>query len=84
MRSTAIRSLKYLSQLAQSDLIVSKSRQELGIPLDACVLLFFGTHRESKGYVTPLQGVLRFAPSERPWLLCAAPVISGDDRTLSA
>src|SRR5258706_7500171 len=62
-----------------SDCIQEHCRQELGIPLDAYVLLFFGTHRESKDYVTPLQGVLRFASSERPWLLFAGPVISGDD-----
>jgi glycosyltransferase involved in cell wall biosynthesis len=49
----------------------------LGLPDDAFICLFFGTHRTGKDYQTALEAA-KLAKSH-PFLLFAGPVISGND-----
>jgi len=55
----------------------SSARRMLGLPDDAFICLFFGTHRTGKDYQTAIEAA-KLAKSH-PFLLFAGPVISGND-----
>ena len=55
----------------------TSARRMLGLPDDAFICLFFGTHRTGKDYQTALEAA-KLAKSH-PFLLFAGPVISGND-----
>lgn len=55
----------------------SSARRMLGLPDDAFICLFFGTHRTGKDYQTAVEAA-KLAKSH-PFLLFAGPVISGND-----
>ena len=55
----------------------AEARQRLGLPLTEKIVLFFGTHRREKDYLTPLKGCLTLpAP---PLALFVGKVISEND-----
>jgi len=53
------------------------ARRALGLPADAFICLFFGTHRMGKDYQTAIEAAK--LASSRPFLLFAGPLISGND-----
>ena len=55
----------------------SSVRRVLGLPEDAFICLFYGTHREGKDYRTAIEAA-KLAKSQ-PFLLFAGPLISGND-----
>jgi glycosyltransferase involved in cell wall biosynthesis len=55
----------------------AEARQRLGLPLDEKIILFFGTHRREKDYVTPLKGCLTLPTP--PLALFVGKVISEND-----
>jgi glycosyltransferase involved in cell wall biosynthesis len=63
----------------RSEPILSKpeSRQQLGLPQEAFITLFFGTHREGKDYRTAIDAAK--LSKTQPFLLFAGPLISGND-----
>ena len=58
----------------------AEARKRLGLPLTEKIVLFFGTHRREKDYLTPLKG-LATLPSP-PLALFAGKVISENDPNL--
>jgi glycosyltransferase involved in cell wall biosynthesis len=66
----------------REEAVLSKSsaRRMLGLPDDAFICLFFGTHRMGKDYQTAVEAA-KLAKSH-PFLLFAGPVISGNDPSL--
>lgn len=55
----------------------SEARKQLGLPAEATIFLFFGTHREGKDYLTAIEAA-KASPS-KPFLLFVGPLISGND-----
>jgi glycosyltransferase involved in cell wall biosynthesis len=55
----------------------AEARQRLDLPLAEKIILFFGTHRREKDYVTPLQGCLNLPVP--PLALFVGKVISDND-----
>lgn len=55
----------------------SEARAALGLPADATICLFFGTHREGKDYDTAVKAAGESA--SKPFLLFVGPLISGND-----
>lgn len=53
------------------------ARTSLGLPADATICLFFGTHREGKDYRTAIEAAK--ASESKPLLLFVGPLISGND-----
>jgi len=53
------------------------TRKKLGLPLDACICLFFGTHREGKDYRTAISAAKK--SKSQPFLLFVGPLISQND-----
>jgi glycosyltransferase involved in cell wall biosynthesis len=54
-----------------------EARQQLGLPQEAFIPLFFGTHREGKDYRTAIEAAK--LSETHPFLLFAGPLISGND-----
>ncbi len=54
-----------------------EARQFLGLPADATICLFFGTHREGKDYLTAIEAAK--ASVSKPFLLFVGPLISVND-----
>ena len=65
------------SNRSESPLNKQECRKCLGLPEDAFVCLFFGTHREGKDYRTAIEAA-RISRAN-PFLLFAGPIISGND-----
>lgn len=55
----------------------AQARESLGLPPEACIFLFFGTHREGKDYQTAIQAAK--TSTSKPYLLFVGPLISGND-----
>jgi glycosyltransferase involved in cell wall biosynthesis len=55
----------------------AEARQQLGLPADQKIVLFFGTHRQGKDYHTALKGCLALA--DPPLALFVGKVISTND-----
>lgn len=54
-----------------------EARQRLGLPEDALICLFFGTHREGKDYAIAIKAAK--LSKSKPYLLFVGPLISGND-----
>ena len=66
-----------ISDRSEIKFCTSDARRHLGLPEDAFICLFFGTHRDGKDYKTAFQAA-KLAKSQ-PFLLFAGPLISGND-----
>jgi glycosyltransferase involved in cell wall biosynthesis len=72
-----VRVIPYAIDDAESPVPQAEARQRLGLPLAEKIILFFGTHRREKDYLTPLKGCLTLpAP---PLALFVGKVISEND-----
>ncbi len=58
------------------------ARAALGLPAEATICLFFGTHREGKDYETAIKAAA--VSSSKPFLLFVGPLISGNDPAVIA
>jgi glycosyltransferase involved in cell wall biosynthesis len=54
-----------------------EARQRLGLPGNALICLFFGTHREGKDYAIAIKAAK--LSKSKPYLLFVGPLISGND-----
>ena len=66
-----------LAERTEPMLSKQEARNRLGLPEEAFIALFFGTHREGKDYRTAIEAA-KLAESH-PYLLFAGPLISGND-----
>jgi glycosyltransferase involved in cell wall biosynthesis len=66
-----------LTERTEPVLSKQQARQQLGLPQDAFIPLFFGTHREGKDYRTAIEAAK--LSKTYPFLLFAGPLISGND-----
>jgi glycosyltransferase involved in cell wall biosynthesis len=55
----------------------AEARKQLGLPLEATIFLFFGTHREGKDYRTAIEAAK--VATSKPYLFFVGPLISGND-----
>ncbi|MGA2244591.1 MAG: hypothetical protein ABSH48_06320 [Verrucomicrobiota bacterium] len=76
-----VRLIPYAIDDEEKPVSQAEARQRLGLPLAEKILLFFGTHRREKDYVTPLKGCLTLPVP--PLALFVGRVISENDPGLA-
>jgi glycosyltransferase involved in cell wall biosynthesis len=72
-----VRLIPYAIDADETPVPQAEARQRLGLPHDEKIILFFGTHRREKDYITPLKGCL--ALPKPPRALFVGKVISEND-----
>jgi glycosyltransferase involved in cell wall biosynthesis len=72
-----VRLIPYAIDDEEKPVSQAAARQRLGLPLDEKIILFFGTHRREKDYLTPLKGCLTLPTP--PLALFVGKVISEND-----